>query len=131
MADRNTKPIDLTGARKKAAKLRLDDVAYTLVVCMDRKTAKCCNAKAMEETWRHLKKRSRQWRKEGKSTLLRVKSGCIGICKSGPIVGILPDGVWYGACTPELVDLIFDQHLDRGIIVNSHVIARPNSNDAV
>ena len=125
MSDRRGNKAIVGQARKKAAKLRLHEAKFTLVVCMDRKTAKCCREKAMDETWRHLKSRCKRWRKEGESVVLRIKSGCIGVCHCGPIIGVLPDGVWYGACTPDVVDRIFDEHLANGAIVEAHVIARP------
>ena len=113
----------LDQARKKAAKLRLDRSSYTLIVCMDRKTAKCCSAKAMNESWKLLKQRCREWRKSGKAPILKIKAGCIGVCKGGPIVGVMPDGVWYGGCTPAVIDRIFDEHLANGNVVRDHVIA--------
>lgn len=115
--------VDLRQARKKAEKLRLSDARYTLVVCMDRKTGKCCCAKSMDEAWKYLKRRCKQWRKDDQAPILRIKSGCIGVCRSGPIIGVFPDRVWYGACTPDVIDRIFDEHLRRGEIVNDHVIA--------
>ncbi|QDV82251.1 ferredoxin [Stieleria sp.] len=118
--------MNLSSARKKATKLRLHQVEYTLVVCMDRKTAKCCGGKAMEETWRHIKHCCKLRRKAGQSVVLRIKAGCIGVCKGGPIVGVLPDGIWYGDCTPEIIDRIFDEHLGQGSVVQSHVIAAPS-----
>ena len=124
MADRNHDPADLRQARKKASKLRLSEAGYTLVVCMDRKSAKCCCAKSMDETWRYLKRRCKQWRKDGQPVILRIKSGCIGVCKSGPIIGVFPDRVWYGVCTPNVVDRIFDEHLSRGEVVEDYVIAQ-------
>ena len=116
-------PSSLSQARKKAKKLGLDTTGYTLIVCMDRKTAKCCSCTSMKVAWDHLKRRSTRWRKEHGQRVLRIKSGCIGVCKSGPIIGVLPEGVWYGRCTPQVIDRIFDEHLTQGRIVDDHVIA--------
>ncbi|WP_182868888.1 (2Fe-2S) ferredoxin domain-containing protein [Rhodopirellula sp. JC639] len=115
--------MNLSSARKKAAKLKLDKVEHTLVVCMDRKTAKCCSGKAMDAAWNQIKRRVKQRRKEDHAIVLRIKAGCIGVCKGGPIVGVLPDGIWYGDCTPEIIDRIFDEHLAKGSVIRSHVIA--------
>ena len=115
----------LKQTRKKASKLGFDRAAFTLVLCVDRKTSKCCSSGQMEDAWKHVKARCKQWRKERPDTVLRIKAGCLDICKGGPIMGVLPDGVWYGNCTPEVIDQIFDEHLAGGKVVQQHVIAAP------
>lgn len=125
MTDSANPDAKLNRARKKAVKLSLHKIAFMLVVCMDRKAAKCCSCQAMNASWRHLKQRCKQWRKAGGRPILRIKSECIGICKAGPIIGVMPDGVWYGGCTPEVIDRIFDEHLAAGQVVSNHLIASP------
>lgn len=114
----------LNQARKKASKLGFDSAPFTLVMCVDRKTSKCCSSGQMEDAWKHLKARCKRWRKDGGKVVLRIKSGCIGVCKGGPILGVLPDGVWYGHCTPDVIDRIFEEHLTQGKVIDSYVIAR-------
>jgi (2Fe-2S) ferredoxin len=41
-------------------------------------------------------------------------SGCLGQCGNGPMVLILPEQIWYDRISPEQVDLIVKQHLERG-----------------
>lgn len=125
MAEKSAESSKLKQTRKKAAKLGFDRAVFTLVMCVDRKTSKCCSSGDMEAAWKHLRSRCKRWRKERPDTVVRVKAGCLDICKSGPILGVLPDGVWYGNCTPDVIDLVFDQHLAGGTVVEQHVIARP------
>jgi len=101
----------------------LNDATFTLVVCMDRKTAKCCSSESMSDAWKHLKRRAKERKQSGAGPVVRIKSACIGICKSGPIIGVLPDGVWYGRCSPAVIDRIFDEHLAEGRVLEDHVIA--------
>ena len=57
----------------------------------------------------------------------RVKRGetpCLGVCEGGPIVVIYPDGIWYGAVSPALLERIVIEHLGRGEIIDEAVIHR-------
>ncbi|OYP28911.1 (2Fe-2S) ferredoxin domain-containing protein [Rhodopirellula sp. MGV] len=119
---KNGKP-EVASAAKKAVKLGFGRSSHVLVICMDRKTGKCCKGEAMAEAWKHLKTRCRELRKAGHAPVIRIKSACLDICKAGPIIGVLPDDVWYGFCTPAVIDRIFDEHLAKGDIVNEYVIA--------
>jgi (2Fe-2S) ferredoxin len=47
----------------------------------------------------------------------RVKRGetpCLGVCSSGPIVVVYPDGIWYAGVTPRLLERIVVEHLKHG-----------------
>jgi (2Fe-2S) ferredoxin len=57
----------------------------------------------------------------------RVKRGetpCLGVCAGGPIVVVYPDGVWYAAVTPALLDRIVTEHLRDGNVVEDAVFFR-------
>ena len=57
----------------------------------------------------------------------RVKRGetpCLGVCAAGPIVVVYPDGIWYSAVTPELLDRIVVQHLRHGRPVEEAIFYR-------
>jgi len=57
----------------------------------------------------------------------RVKRGetpCLGVCAGGPIVVVYPEGVWYSAVTPQLLDRIVREHLRDGRIVEDAVFFR-------
>ncbi len=57
----------------------------------------------------------------------RVKRGetpCLGVCTSGPIVVVYPEGIWYAGVTPALLDRIVVEHLAGGRVVDEAVFHR-------
>ncbi|MGH7713998.1 MAG: (2Fe-2S) ferredoxin domain-containing protein [Gemmatimonadaceae bacterium] len=57
----------------------------------------------------------------------RVKRGetpCLGVCAGGPIVVVYPEGVWYAAVTPQLLERIVVEHLKHGRVVDEAVFFR-------
>lgn len=54
----------------------------------------------------------------------RVKRGetpCLGVCAGGPVVVVYPEGIWYAAVTPELLERIVVEHLRDGRVVHEAV----------
>jgi len=57
----------------------------------------------------------------------RVKRGevpCLGVCSHGPIVVVYPEGIWYAAVTPELLERIVVEHLAGGRPVEDAIFHR-------
>ena len=60
----------------------------------------------------------------------RIKRGetpCLGVCDSGPIVVVYPEGVWYSRVTPVLLERIVVEHLRDGHVVEEAVFHRHES----
>lgn len=58
---------------------------------------------------------------------LRVKPSrvdCLGACRSGPVMCVQPDGVWYWGVTPADLDRVIEQHLIGGRAVEDLVFHR-------
>lgn len=118
------KPSELKSAARKCDKLGLGQAERTLLVCMDRKTGKCVGSKQMQHAWKHLRRRLKELGLDGRGGIVQIKTGCVGICKGGPIMAVMPDNVWYGGCVPDVIDRILQEHLIDGVPVTEFVISR-------
>ncbi|MCK5830773.1 MAG: NAD(P)H-dependent oxidoreductase subunit E [Methylococcales bacterium] len=51
---------------------------------------------------------------KGDLRVKRTRTGCFATCKSGPILCVQPDGIWYYNVTEDNLDRIIQQHLVGG-----------------
>ena len=51
-----------------------------------------------------------------------VMTGCFGLCAEGPIVVVYPEGAMYAKVSPKDIDLIAEEHLLRGNVVEKLLI---------
>ena len=89
----------------------------------------CTDPEKGKEVWDYLKERLAA---EGLSDtpeaeVYRSKAGCLRICAEGPIAVVYPDGVWYRGVDKTAVDLIIEEHLKGGRVVEKYLLAvNPN-----
>ena len=60
----------------------------------------------------------------GPDRIKRGETPCLGVCAGGPIVVVYPEGVWYAAVTPALLERIVVEHLKAGRVVEEAVFHR-------
>jgi len=62
----------------------------------------------------------------GPTRVKRSEAPCLGVCSSGPIVAVYPEGIWYSGVTPALLERIVIEHLRGGKVVEEAVFHRLN-----
>lgn len=88
-----------------------------IFVCCNQKAEgkKCCGETFGLEMVQRLRSRIRAANLP--ITIRAQRAGCLDVCEFGPALVVYPEGVFYGALTPEAIDRIVDQHLAGGEVV--------------
>ena len=104
----------------RAAKLSIGKCRRHVFLCVG---SDCCNGHSGKAAWKALKRSLKQHDLDDGS-VLRTKVDCLGLCCSGPVAVVYPEGTWYAQLTADCIPRFVREHLAGGSPITEWIFGR-------
>ncbi len=105
-------------------KPKMMDYHRHLIICVGERCTKNGEAQVLYDSLKEKLKAAGV--DKGELRIKKSRATCFGTCKSGPLLCVQPDGIWYYDISPEKLDRIIQEHFVNNKPVAEYIYHQGN-----